>query len=57
MTTLFAVFENVARLCIDTDFVDVSAALDIEGVAQATAASFLLQLLVGYRAGMSVQGN
>ena len=32
MGTLFAVFENIARLRIDADFVDVSAALDIEGV-------------------------
>ena len=57
MTALFAIFENVARLCIDTNFVDVSAALDIEGVAQATAAFFVFQLLVGYRAGMGFQGN
>ena len=30
MRPLLLVFENLARLCIDADFGDVSAALDIE---------------------------
>jgi len=36
----FLVFENLARLCIHSDFINVSAALDGEGIAK-TATTLL----------------
>ena len=46
MRTFFLVFENLAGLTIHPDFVKFPVALDVEGVAQATAAFLVLELLV-----------
>ena len=42
MRPLLLVFEDLARLCIDADFGEVSAALDIEGIAETDAATFTM---------------
>ena len=55
--SLFGVFQDLARLRVDTDFVDDVATFYVEGVAEAAATLLLFQFLIGDRSRMSLQGD
>src|ERR1700687_2128751 len=51
------VLQHLAGPGVDADLVGRAGALHVEGVAQAAAATFLLQFLVGDDAGPRLQGD